>query len=130
MNFRHQLCQHQNFVLAAAYLVLAAAITLYARLRLPYSVYYSNRNVNELYNNLLKINAQRGHDAHGRIQSTNFSELFSRLGSTRQPEFCFVVVSIRRHKQETLYLTQVVARLAPQVLKRHLWFITRKEVRT
>ncbi len=117
MTCSSQLHQRQTLILAAGYVAIGTAVTVFSSLTLPYSSWYTNGDVHELYNNVLTVNAQRGREASDYIQSSNFSGLFSRLQTTQHPELCFVVVSVRRPVQGTLYLTQVVARLAPQVLK-------------
>lgn len=118
MNFQCQVCRRQTFILAVAYLAILVSLALYSSLRLPYSMLYdASRNTHELHAKMMMINVQRGREASEYIGSANFSGLFRRLQKAKHPKFCFVIVSVRRHnKHDTLYLTQVVARLAPQVL--------------
>ena len=100
-----------NILILALYIVIGALVMPYLCSNLSFSLYYNPPR--DIYDQIWAANVERAEAASELLTNLNFSDLFVRLDQ-KSPEFCIVVVSTKRPKP-TRYLTQVVARLVPQI---------------
>lgn len=100
-----------NILILALYIVIGVLVMPHLCGNLSLSFYYNPPR--DIYDRILAANEERAEAASELLSNNNFSNLFVRLDQ-KSPEFCIVIVSIKRPKP-TRYLTQVVARLVPQI---------------
>ena len=112
ISFVARVVSNPNTLIAAVYIVIVALVMPYLCSNLSFSLYYNPPR--DIYDKILAANKQRANAAKDLLENSNFSDLFARLDQ-KSPEFCIVVVSIKRPRS-TWYLTQVVARLLPQIV--------------
>ena len=112
----------QLVTMAVVYVSVAALLVPYFSLTLPYSPVY--RVPADLQKRALEVNGRRASEADAYLRSNAewiAEELYRRLRlysnsqSTSQPDFCFVVVTAKRQVEGLFYLTQILAKLVPQV---------------
>ena len=111
ISFVARVVSNPNTLIAAVYIVIVALVMPYLCSNLSFSLYYNPPS--DIYDKILAANKLRAKAAKDLLANSNFSDLFARLDK-KSPEFCIVVVSIKRPRS-TWYLTQVVARLLPQI---------------